>query len=316
MALRILFGSQIRFLLVLAFATQLFAQRSGGSDPAGSLTVTFFEAVGLAIAVETPSGRLYLIDTGERLKDGYYAARDTVAPFLTARRTTEIAGLLISHPHGDHFGGAPYLFSKFKVKALIDGGYEGFPGWEMREYRDIREQYVNSGGKHVVVRARMKLAWDKALEAEVLSPPKGFLTSGKPSVDLHYNDNSLVLRVQHGKNVFLFPGDSGEYEQDHLLRTYPADRLRTTVLAAPHHGNDSYMRFAAATKPRIVVASAGIWGRKATGVFGAIGAKVYVNGFDSTVHVTSKNGWDGTVQVTSNGEDISVETARPRIDGR
>jgi len=53
----------------------------------------------------------------------------------------------------------------------------------------------------------------------VLSPPAEFISldADPAKVSEHglLNSNSIVLRVQHGKNVFLFPGDSygGAYEE-------------------------------------------------------------------------------------------------------
>lgn len=96
----------------------------------GKLVVTFFGNMavsGLAIGVQTPSGRFYLYDAGPTVKGGaaYDCGRDTIAPFLRAHGMTTIDGLILSHTHGDHFGGVPYLLEHFKVKRFIDTGYNG-----------------------------------------------------------------------------------------------------------------------------------------------------------------------------------------------
>lgn len=77
----------------------------------GRLTVTWLDLPvhGLAVVMETPSGKTFLIDTGgvqQKADSDYTAGRDTIAPFLTARGIKDIAGISISHPHGDHYGGA------------------------------------------------------------------------------------------------------------------------------------------------------------------------------------------------------------------
>ena len=69
-----------------------------------------------------------------------------------------------------------------------------------------------------------------ALTVEVLSPPAAFLgtTADPKKLSEHglLNQNSIVLRVQHGKNVFLFPGDcyGGSFEQ----------HLKATVVGTSH----------------------------------------------------------------------------------
>jgi competence protein ComEC len=156
------------------------------------------------------------------------------------------------------------------------------------------------------VRSGDKLKWDEALEVEVLSPPKEFLKQPK-GVEYEINDNSVVLRVRHDRNVFLFTGDIGELGQDYLLQTIGAEKLKSTVLAAPHHGFDSYKRFAAVVKPEVVVASClkdyprdsiRSPGQQATDVYRTVGAQVYVTA------------WHGTVQITSDGESYRVKTDR------
>jgi len=314
----------------------------------GKLTVTWLEMPvhGLAITVETPSGRVFLIDTGgvKSAKAGgasdYDAGRDTISPFLKARGYTEIAGIALSHPHGDHFGGAPWLLENWKVRDFVDNGYTGRGQTEgylkirttaqqvagvyllnqaaVARAGELRDAARKQGGHYRAVTAGDRLEWDDALMVDVLSPPAEFLsTKADPAkISEHglLNSNSLVLRVQHGKNVFLFPGDcyGGAFEQ-HLKATVPPGRLKTTVLTAPHHGFNPGIDFPKLTRPEIVIASCladypgnantpnpRSPGTRATEVFGALGAKVYVTA------------WHGNVQVVSDGETVTATTQRER----
>ena len=318
MILRLITAAVYRtFLLLALVVAPLWARHTAAAPPAGKLTVTILDLRyhGLAVVVQAPAGRTWLLDTGERERSSYYDARETISPFLAARNITELAGLLVSHPHGDHFGGAPYILEKLRVRELIDAGYDNFGGAELEEYRAIRQKYIDRHGKHVVVKAGDKLRWDEALQVDVLSPPEGFIqsqaTPTRPG-QADYNNNSIALRVQHGKNVFLFPGDLTVGGQNYLLQTYSADRLKASVLVAPHHGFDSSPKFVAAVKPEVVVVSClddypnsktRSPGQRATEVFGAVGAKVYVTP------------WHGTVQVTSDGETFTVKATRSKGEG-
>lgn len=313
---------------------------------AGKLTVTWLDmsAHGLAVVVETPAGKIFLIDTGGTKSAGkvgepdYNTGRDTISPFLKARGYAEIAGIAVSHPHGDHYGGAAWLLENWKVREFVDNGYMGRGQTDgylkirttaqqtagvyllnqaaAAKAGELRAAAQKQGGNYRAVVAGDRLDWDPALTVEVLSPPAAFLgtTADPKKLSEHglLNQNSIVLRVQHGKNVFLFPGDcyGGSFEQ-HLKATVAPERLKTTVLTAPHHGFNPGTDFPKMASPQIVVVSAlGDYpsnattpyprspGTHATKTFGALGAKVFVTA------------WHGNVQVASDGETVKTVVQR------
>lgn len=278
-------------------------------DP-GKLIVTYLDTMdhGLAVALRSPSGAVYLIDTGPRSarRD---SGRDTIAPLLKARGIDEIAAIVLSHPHADHFGGATWLLDNFKIKRLIDSGYDA--RGMSNAYRDLRRHAGDRGVAYQTAVAGDRLEWGDSLEVDVLSPPREFLgiDADPARISEHglLNGNSLVLRVRHGKNVFLFPGDAYGIGQRYMLENVKRDRLATTVLCAPHHGFNCSPEFAEATRPAIVVASCldryensevTSPGARAGEVFGKVGSKVYVTA------------WHGDVEVVSDGETYTVKTSR------
>lgn len=280
----------------------------------GQLTVTWFDMKvhGLAVALETPSGQVFLIDTGGRdEKTGYLAARDVVAPWLKARGHKEIAGIAVSHPHADHYGGAEWWLTNWRVKQFIDSGYEGRALSD--DYRKVRTLAKSGGTEYRIAHAGQKLDWDNALDVEVLSPPKEFLElqSDPKKISDHglLNGNSLVLRIQHGANVFIFPGDAYGMGQRFILTNLPPDHLRAMVVTAPHHGFNSSPEFVQASRPKIVIASclADYPGSpirspadKAVEMYSPVGAKVFATC------------WNGNIQVVSDGKTFSVKTERER----
>jgi len=270
-----------------------------GQERAKPFRMTVFELKlhGLAIALETPSGAVYFVDTGKDSGD-FDSGKHVLAPFLKARGIKEIAGVLISHPHKDHFEGASYLVKHFRVKSFVDAGVED------NDYSKLKTLANDRGATYRKVRAGDTLAWDDALEISVLAPPKDGVKS--PENDL-YNNNSIVLRICHGKNVFLLPGDIEKEGRDSLLASVPAETLRADVLVAPHHGFFEGKRFAEAVQPKTVIVSClseysdkkpASPGKLATSVFGAVGAKVYVTA------------WNGTIEVVSDGSTVSVKSER------
>src|SRR5688572_8616031 len=105
--------------------------RAAGADHRGNLVVRFFDMsgglltplrmrhLGLAVYIQTPSGKNYLYDLGSAYPvprrpgvQDYDTGRDTIAPFLREKKISVIDGVVISHSHGDHHGGGPYLAEK------------------------------------------------------------------------------------------------------------------------------------------------------------------------------------------------------------
>jgi len=298
----------------------------------GKLVVTFFDMsggiatrprnqhLGLAVHIQTPSGRSYLYDTGSKVppdaepeRAEFDTGRDCIAPFLKSRGISTIDGIVISHGHGDHFGGAGYLLDHVTVRRFIHPlltlPQELFQPEKEPKQRPWIETVRRAesllvlarmkGVEDLLVAAGDKLDWDKDLEVEVLSPFAELLRS-QVSIE---NANSLVLRLRHGRNVFLFTADILPETQDHLIRSYPAEMLKATVMSAPHHGYDSYEPFAKVVRPEVVVVSCGANGAvlragRTEAAFAGVGSKIYVTP------------WHGTVEIVSDGNTYTVSTER------
>lgn len=207
---------------------------------------------GLAVVLQTPGGKTWLVDTGPSPKGDQEPARDVLASFLKQAGVPALDGVLISHPHGDHRGGLPYLMERFRIGQLVDAGYDEIGGAELEAYRKTRAHYVAGGGRSVIVALGAKLSLDPELEAEILWPPVGLhRPDPKRKDEALYNSNSIVLRVRHGTNVFLFPGD--HHGIAGLAKFVTPEKLKCDLLVAPHHGLNSIPAMAAATKPKFVV---------------------------------------------------------------
>ena len=80
------------------------------------------------------------------------------------------------------------------------------------------------------------------------------------------NNNSLVLKLQHGENTFLFTGDAEESAEKNLVETYggnteqrTAPSLEADVLKVGHHGSvtSTSELFLDAVQPKFAVISCG-----------------------------------------------------------
>jgi competence protein ComEC len=183
--------------------------------PANVLTVTFL-AVGQgdAALVEWPDGRVWVVDGGP--------SSDQLLRYLRRRSLLRVDVAVLSHPHPDHLGGLLPILESLEVGEL----------WVPRPPRVDELDY----------RAAWRVAFDRGiairtprdLEDRIEHPLFGW-TSPARAVSSQVNDESLVLRIQHGAQSFLFTGDV-ESAAERWLAPF---LLPATVAKVPHHGSRS-----------------------------------------------------------------------------
>src|SRR5215472_3809882 len=105
----------------------------------------------------TPAGESVLIDTGNA---GDIPSKRDAGRIMDAVKDaglTQIDHLILTHYHGDHFGGMAVLASQIPIKEFIDHGPNVQPGagadWERDVYPKL---YANA--KHTVAKAGDKIA--------------------------------------------------------------------------------------------------------------------------------------------------------------
>ncbi len=149
---------------------------------------------GLAVIMQTPSGKTFLYDTGSGYPMGlssdgwsgnFNAGGDLIAPFLKKAGIEKIDGVLISHGHYDHFGGLLWLDEHFRPAKLIDPGftYKGDSDnaylTEVTDYDKLRDKYIERGTYQAANTGDL-LELDEALRVEVIAPPKTFFPDHQP----------------------------------------------------------------------------------------------------------------------------------------
>lgn len=179
------------------------------------LSVTFLDAGQADTAVIELGGKAtVVIDTAR-------SGRET-GRYLRWRGISRIDALAVSHGHSDHTGGADYLVSAFDVGTLWDNGMMGYPD-QIAQKVDIRTLL------------RGDIAEVGGARFTSLHPYDDFTAEGGDNSG--YNNQSLVLRLDtQGGESFLFAGDAEAPALDDMAGLGP-ERLRATVLKAPHHGH-------------------------------------------------------------------------------
>jgi competence protein ComEC len=143
--------ASMAFLLVLALPTAALAAQGRTTL---DIYVTDVEG-GNGTLFVTPSGESVLIDTG----NANGAVRDVgrIMDAVKDAGLTQIDHLILTHYHGDHFGGMELLSKQIPIKEFIDHGPNVQPGvgadWERDVYPKL---YANA--KHTVAKPGDRIA--------------------------------------------------------------------------------------------------------------------------------------------------------------
>lgn len=223
----------------------------------GTLRVTAVDVgQGTATLLEFPRGPAVLVDGG-----GFYDNRifdvgeRIVAPILWRKRILTLDAVVLSHADSDHYNGLRFVLEHFRVGQFWTPDPDA-PGAGMDRVRDILRR------REIPIVPFAELARSREFgeaRMEILHPPATPPASaGNERWRAEDNNRSLVLRVALGNVSFLLPGDI-EAEAEAALVASVGDRLRSTVLLAPHHASrtSSSPGFVAGVDPALMVASAG-----------------------------------------------------------
>jgi len=208
---------------------------------------------GNASLLELPYGYNMLIDGGGFSDNRVFdVGASIVAPLLWRKKILSVDTLVLSHANSDHLNGLIYIAENFHVKNVWTNhetadtfGYRFF--METIKKNNIRmPAYHNIAGVHDI----------NGVHIDILYPREDFIEKRKTETWRNLDNNSLILKASFKDVSFLFPGDikaRGEYE---LVSTV-GDKLRSSVLLAPHHGSktSSTERFLETVKPEVVVIS-------------------------------------------------------------
>ena len=242
---------------------------------------------GDAVLIEAPDNKRVLIDAG--------TAGSKVADKLLARCITSRNLAVSTHPHADHIGGMSDVLKKLEVGRYMDNGmthttltYAKTMG--VVERKDIG--YVNA------VSGRT-LQLGKEVQFTIIYPRANPIRGTRSDL----NSYSVVIRMDHKDNCFLFTGDAEEPTERDLLNRgiEPCE-----VLKVAHHGSghSSKSAFLRAVIPKYAAISAGDGNR-----YGHPDEEALARLRSAEVEVY-RTALSGTIAFTSDGKTIKVTTQR------
>ncbi len=200
---------------------------------------------GSSVVMQLPHGQTIVVDCGSRTTDANVGSR-LVAPFLWKNRISRLEQIVVSHPHTDHFNGVGFLLERFRPKVL----------WvNTTTSPDPRYNQMLALARSLDIEIRIPRPGEVLYEdgGTRLQNLAGFHLSDQESQSV--NQQSLVLRLEHGQTAMLLPGDIGQAEEEQLVQS--GQPLRADVLLAAHHGatTSSSAPFLAAVAPSMIIVS-------------------------------------------------------------
>ena len=208
---------------------------------AGQLLVDILDVgQGDAALLRSADGKTILIDAG--------TGRTDVLAELQGRGITQIDLAIGTHPHADHIGGMEDVLRALPVGVYMDNGVPH----TSQLYMDLMASIEELGIPYMEAEAGQQIQFGEEASIEVLWPTKTKLRGTRSDL----NANSVVLRLVHGDNCFLFVGDA---EEETEVRLQVRGLEACDVLKVAHHGSDhsSTDRFLGKLQPTIAVISVG-----------------------------------------------------------
>ena len=292
-------GKSRRWLVILALLLLIIAAVLGGCAESGGETealpaegtarVTYLDAGQADVTlIQSDKGHAVLIDTG--LKDN----AEQLVSDLCRLGVTDIDVLVLTHGHSDHMGGAVTVMEAFPVEKI---------------YLSPQASGSNFYKKTLTTIDKLKIPADIPKFGSTFAVDDLTFTVVGP-VDTadqeKINNSSIVLRMTHGGDAFLFPADAEKKEENDMMGA--GANLSCDVLKVGHHGSktsssDDFLTLCGA-RCKIAVISVG-----KDNPYGAPHDKTLkaLERHHMTVYRTDQN---GEITINSTGNGVSVVTEK------
>jgi competence protein ComEC len=226
---------------------------------------------GNATLFVAPSGESLLIDTGNVAPDA--AIRDAGRIMAAARdaKLTQIDNLIITHWHGDHYGGLAELAKRMAIRHFIDHGPNAQPATAVDEFLTKVYPPLHANAKHTVAKPGDRIAV-AGLDVQVVASagetikaalpgagaPNPYCASFTPGQSNAEDPMSVGVYVTFGKFRTIHLGDLTKSKEFELM--CPNNRIGVVDLfLGLHHGQNTSNSevMIHATHPRVAIMNNG-----------------------------------------------------------
>ncbi len=205
----------MRLLLSCVFASALAM-----AQPSPTLNVYVIDVEGgNATLFVSPSHESLLIDTGNA---GAAAARDAgrIMDAIKDAGLQQIDHLIITHWHGDHFGGLAELAPEIPIREFIDHGPNAQPGELADNFLQKTYPQLYANSRHTVVKAGDKIPM-AGLDIRVLTSAGQTIQTPLPGAG---KPNPFCANFKAGENNAEDPQSVGIYVTVREISRHPLGR--------------------------------------------------------------------------------------------
>lgn len=184
------------------------------SQPNALLEVHFID-VGQGDATLIKCGEeTMLIDAGDNSKG------TALQKYLKQQGVDSLDYVIATHPDADHIGGMDVIIYKFDCGKIFMPDVEK----DTETYQELLDAMEYKGYQKTVPKVGDTYTLGSA-SFQMISPALTYSET---------NNNSIVIRLLHGENSFLFTGDAEVQAQQEM--TYGGLEIKSDVMKIPHHG--------------------------------------------------------------------------------
>jgi competence protein ComEC len=266
-----------RNMLLTALASLAALLAQPGPDRAGAQTRTALDIYvidvegGNATLLVPPSGESLLIDTGNVAPNAAIRDAERILAATRDARLTQIDHLIVTHWHGDHFGGLAELAKRIPIRHFIDHGANVQPAPAADEflakvypelYAKARHTVVKPGDRISVAGLDVRVVTAAGETMKAALPGAGaanpYCASFKPGENNAEDPMSVGVHIRFGKFRTVHLGDLTRNKEFELM--CPNNRIGAIdLLLGLHHGqatsNSEVMVHA--THPRVAIMNNG-----------------------------------------------------------
>lgn len=191
------------------------SKRDKDTPEESELTVHFLDIGQGDAALIACDGEYMLIDAGDNDKG------TAVQNYLMKQGVTKLKYVIGTHPDADHIGGLDVILYKFECETVMMPDIVN----DTATYRDVIDTMDAKGYRNTLPQVGDSYTLGSA-EFTILGPQKTYGDT---------NNSSIVLRLTHGNNSFLFMGDAEEEAEADILKG--DNMVDADVIKVGHHGS-------------------------------------------------------------------------------
>ena len=260
-----------------------------------NLEVTFLDVgQGDSIVVRFPNNHTILIDGGGIKGGDFDVGKNIVAPALLRMGIRSVDGMILTHPHHDHYKGLASIAEEFGPHVLYTNGMDA-PEEEKEDWEEFLRRVGNAN-------VPVKTATDLYMEEGGARLSIAYAPGEREATVLDPNDTTLVIRIIYKDRSILLTGDLMDLGERVLIEG--GHDISGDVLKVGHHGSETStsVGFLKKVKPKIAAISVG-----ENNQYG-VPDEVVLNRLREAGAIIYRTDLDGAITVSTDGVDIEADT--------